>query len=61
MSDARRAGDIDKSKELIAETMKIFGNSVHGKTVTKKENLYQHLTRMKIMFLKKSIGHISKI
>ena len=38
MSDARRAGDVDTSKELIAETTKLFGNSAYGKTVTNKEN-----------------------
>jgi hypothetical protein len=38
VSDARRAGDIDKAYELIAETMKLFGNSAYGKTVTNKEN-----------------------
>ncbi len=38
VSDARRAGDVDTSKELIAETMKLFGNSAYGKTVTNKEN-----------------------
>ncbi len=37
MSDARRAGDIDKAYELIAETMKLFGNSAYGKTVTNKK------------------------
>jgi hypothetical protein len=38
VSDARRAGDVDKAYELIAETMKLFGNSAYGKTVTNKEN-----------------------
>ncbi len=38
VSDARRAGDIDTAYELIAETMKLFGNSAYGKTVTNKEN-----------------------
>ena len=38
VSDARRAGDIDKNYELIAETMKLFGNSAYGKTITNKEN-----------------------
>jgi hypothetical protein len=38
VSDARRAGDIDTSKELIAETMKLFGNSAYGKCITNKEN-----------------------
>ncbi len=37
MSDARRAGEIDETYELIAETMKLFGNSAYGKTVTNKE------------------------
>jgi hypothetical protein len=27
-----------KAYELIAETMKLFGNSAYGKTVTNKEN-----------------------
>ncbi len=34
ISDARRAGGIDDSKKLIAETMKLFGNSAYGKTIT---------------------------
>jgi hypothetical protein len=38
VSDARSAGDIDKAYELIAETMKLFGNCAYGKTVTNKEN-----------------------
>jgi hypothetical protein len=37
VSDARRAGDIDKAYELIAETMKLFGNSAYGKCITNKE------------------------
>ena len=37
VSDARRAGDVDKLYELIAETMKLFGNSAYGKTITNKE------------------------
>ena len=40
MSDARKAGDVDKAYELIAETMKLFGNSAYGKfgnTITNKE------------------------
>ncbi len=40
LSDARRAGDIDKAYELIAETIKSFGNSAYGKTVTNKENCF---------------------
>jgi hypothetical protein len=38
VSDARRAGDVDKAYELIAETMKFFGNSAYGKCITNKEN-----------------------
>ncbi len=34
VSDACRAGDIDTAS---AETMKIFGNSSYGKTITNKE------------------------
>jgi len=37
VSDARRAGDVDSAYELIAETMKLFGNSAYGKTITNKE------------------------
>jgi hypothetical protein len=37
VSDARRAGDVDKASELIAETMKLIGNSAYGKTKTNKE------------------------
>ena len=36
VSDARRSGDVDKEYELIAETMKLFGNSAYGKTITNK-------------------------
>ena len=39
VSDARRAGDVDKAYELIAETMKLFGNSAYGKCIINKENL----------------------
>ena len=38
VSDARRSGDVDKAYELIAETMKLFGNSAYGKCITNKEN-----------------------
>jgi hypothetical protein len=62
VSDARRAGDIDKAYDLIAETMKHFGNSTYGKTVTnKRKKLFQLLTVTKIIFLKRLIAHISKI
>jgi hypothetical protein len=29
VSDARLAGDVDKAYEVIAETMKLFGNSAY--------------------------------
>jgi hypothetical protein len=61
VSDARRAGDIDKAYDLIAETMNLFGSSAYGKTVTNKEKLCLFLMVMKIIFLKRSIAHISKI
>ena len=34
VSTARRAGDADPDKAIIADTMKLLGNSGHGKTVT---------------------------
>jgi hypothetical protein len=37
ISDARRAGDVDKAYDLIAKTMKLFGNSAYSKTITNKE------------------------
>ena len=37
VSDARRAGDADPSKAIIADTMKLVGNSSYGKTITNKE------------------------
>ena len=37
VSDARRAGDVDPSKKIIADTNKLDGNSSYGKTVTNKE------------------------
>ncbi|KAI8495466.1 hypothetical protein Bbelb_269210 [Branchiostoma belcheri] len=37
VSDARRDGDKDDKKKIIAETMKLIGNSAYGKTVTNKE------------------------
>ncbi len=39
VSDARRAGDSDPSKSIIADTMKLMGNSSYGKTITNK---YRH-------------------
>jgi G:T-mismatch repair DNA endonuclease (very short patch repair protein) len=43
VSEARRAGDMDALLYIIAETMKLFGNSAYGKTLTDKEkqlNIY---------------------
>ena len=34
VSPARRAGDADPDKSIIADTMKLLGNSAYGKTVT---------------------------
>ena len=34
VSTARRAGDADPDKAIIADTMKLLGNSTYGKTVT---------------------------
>ena len=34
VSEARRQGDVDRSKAIIAETYKLLGNSAYGKTVT---------------------------
>ena len=39
VSTARRAGDNDWSKTIIADTMKLLGNSAYGKTVT---TVYKH-------------------
>ncbi len=61
VSDARRAGDIKKAYELIAETRKLFGNSAYGKTVTNKEKIVSTTYGNEDKFLKKSIAHILKI
>ncbi|CAH3017890.1 unnamed protein product, partial [Porites evermanni] len=37
VSDARRAGDVDPNKAIIADTMKLVGNSRYGKTITDRE------------------------
>ena len=37
VSDARRAGDSDPNLTLLAETSKLVGNSLYGKTITNKE------------------------
>ena len=37
VSNARRAGDKDKTMAIIAETMKLIGNSAYGSTIMNKE------------------------
>ena len=37
IANARRSGDTDKSKAIIAETMKLIGNALYGRTVMDKE------------------------
>ena len=37
VSDARRAGDANPDLSLLAETSKLIGNSLYGKTITNKE------------------------
>ena len=37
IANARRAGDVDESKAIIAETMKLVGNSLYGRCVMDKE------------------------
>ena len=37
VSDARRTGDVDKDKAIIADTMKLQGNSVYGSLIMDKE------------------------
>ena len=41
VSNARRDGDVDPSKAIIADTMKLLGNSAYGKTVTNQERHLQ--------------------
>lgn len=37
VSDARRAGDVDPTKTLLAETSKLVGNSCYGRMISNKE------------------------
>ena len=37
VSDARRAGDVDSAQKIIAETMKLIGNSGYGSLIMDKE------------------------
>ena len=39
VADARRTGDLDPNKKIIADTMKLIGNSPYGKTIT---NVFKH-------------------
>ena len=39
VSDARRKGDLDPSKAILADTFKLLGNSAYGKTIT---NIAKH-------------------
>ena len=38
VSNARRQGDLDAAKAILAETMKLIGNSSYGKTITNINN-----------------------
>ncbi len=61
VSDAKSAWDIDKSKKLIAETMKLFGNRAYGKIVTNKEKQFSTSYGNEGNISKKSVVLISKI
>ena len=37
VTEARRLGDVDTSKKLLADTHKLVGNSTYGKTITNKD------------------------
>lgn len=37
IANARRAGDVDEDQAIIAETMKLIGNALYGRTVMDKE------------------------
>ena len=37
VSQARRDGDADPEQSIIADTMKLLGNSGYGKTITNKD------------------------
>ena len=46
VAQARLDGDRDNDKALIAETMKLIGNSSYGKLITNKENITTLCTSM---------------
>ena len=60
VSDARRAGDVDNAYELIAEIMKLFGNSAYGKTITNKEGFISTTYATENNISKKINHHIKK-
>ena len=43
VSQAQRNGDADPDQAIIADTMKLLGNSGYGKTITNKDNHRRHL------------------
>ena len=45
VTEARRQGDSDLSKQLLANTAKLVGNSFYGKTITDKTNIRTSSTR----------------
>ncbi len=61
VSDARRAGDIDNSLKLIADTMKLFGNSAYGKCIANKERFKRQVMLITILSVIKLIIHILQI
>ena len=54
VTQARLDGDRDKDKALIAETMKLIGNSSYGKLITNKENITTLCTSMSPKLVQKS-------
>ena len=44
VSDARRQGDLDPSKAILADTFKLLGNSAYGKTITTLLNILTGVT-----------------
>lgn len=41
VSDARRQGDVDPSKAILADTRKLEGNSAYGSTIMNQENFQE--------------------
>ena len=61
VTNARRAGDADKSMEIIAETMKLCGNSFYGRTVMDKEKHVSLSYTNEANIRKKQMIHILNI